>query len=214
MGFKKRRRKPSAKANREDSVEAFVHYKLPQQDLFFRSEPAIKEGPESRWRAARAVIDFGNALLTTGRKLRDARKLRDSVLVALLRRALITSEGIFNLLAYGLEEAAVSLTRTLMDIELNMKLVTADAADETAKRLAAWHYYASQRHGQDMLSDKETREGPLTAGDRLQEVISVTRSYAKHLESETFDDVRDARPLLTRQTSTMTSPRWTNRACI
>ena len=173
------------------TIEVPIQYALPQADLFFRDQPAISEGPSNHWAAARAVIDFGSALLVTSDQLRDERRIRDAVLATLLRRALITAEGIFTLLSRGLEEPGVALTRTLQDIELNIRLVTDDSSDRMAKRLAAYHYYGSQKHGQDMLSDPATREGPLTAGGRVQEVIAVAHSYAKHLESDAFDDVRD-----------------------
>lgn len=83
------------------------------------------------------------------------------------------------------------LSRTLLNIELNIKLVHRDDSDNMAKRLAAFHYYTYQQHGQDALSDRETREDMLEPASRVQEMVAVTRSYARLLESEVFDDVRD-----------------------
>ncbi len=168
-----------------------VESSLPQADLFARSNPAITEGPASAWELARTLIDFGSAVLATRVPLRTDHSIRDAVLIALLRRALITIEAVVNLLARSLEEPAIAISRTLLDIELSIKLVHNDSTDVMAKRLAAFHYYTHQQHGQDMLSDPDTRLHELTQAQRIAETVQVTKSYARLLDSDVFDDVRE-----------------------
>lgn len=172
----------------EFSIESVI----PQADLFFREHPAIEEGPPGPWNVGRAMIDFSNALLAAHPDLRGDHRIRDAVLVALLRRGIITTEAIYQLLSLGLLEPAVGLTRTLLDIEVAIKLIHADDQDEMGKRLAAYHYYAYQTHGQDMLSDRATRIETLGPHGRIPEIIEVAKQYARLLESDVFDDVREA----------------------
>ena len=163
---------------------------LPQADLFFRQEPAMHDGPESIWEAALTTIDFACAF-TARSRLRPDHLLRDLVLAALLRRATLTTEGVRHLLAAGLLEPAVSIDRTLLDIELAVTLIHADKSDTTAHRLAAYHYYAHQRHGQDMLSNRPTRHNVLAAHSRVPEIIEVSKAYAGFFQVSMFDSVRD-----------------------
>jgi hypothetical protein len=172
-------------------VRVTVESTLPQADLFARALPAITEGPSASWQLARTIIDFACAVLATRVPLREDHRIRDAVLTALLRRALVTIEAVVNLLAQSLEEPAIAVSRTLLDIELSIKLIHQDATDAMAKRLAAFHYYTYQRHGQDMLSDRETRLGELVSAQRVAETVEVARGYSHLLESDVFDDVRD-----------------------
>jgi len=172
-------------------MEVTVEATVPQADLFARQQPAITEGPATSWQLARTLIDFGSAVLAARAPLRTDHRIRDAVLIALLRRALVTVEGIINLLARSLEEPAIALSRTLLDIELSIKLIHKDPTDAMAKKLAAFHYYTYQRHGQDMLSDPATRLGQLASTQRIAETVQVARSYSQLLESDVFDDVRD-----------------------
>ena len=77
--------------------EVAVSASLPARDGFWRSHPAENEGSEKAWALARQVIDYGCALLSVV-EIRDDKRLRDAVLTALMRRLLITSEGINVLL--------------------------------------------------------------------------------------------------------------------
>lgn len=167
-----------------------IEVTLPQADLFFRDQPAVQEGPHKVWDAALTTIDFACAFAARSR-VRPNHRLCDLVLAALLRRAIITTEGIRHLLAAGLLEPAVSAGRTLLDIELAVTLVQADSSDTTAHRLAAYHYCAYQRHGQDMLSNRPTREGVLAEGGRVPEIVEVSRAYARLLEEPIFDSIRE-----------------------
>jgi hypothetical protein len=182
---------PSDQTPDPERVVVTLQSSVPQADLFRRDLPAIKEGPRSAWEAGRTLIDFGSAVLSSIGQLRSEHRIRDAVLIALLRRALITIESIYGLLARGLEETATALGRTLLEIDLNTKLVHQDKSDVMAKRLAAFHYYTYQQHGQGMLADPVTRKGTLDPAERVPETIEVSKSYARLLESEVFDDVRD-----------------------
>jgi hypothetical protein len=163
---------------------------LPGVDSFFRAQPAESEGPTDAWALARSVVDYGCVVLQVASAIRPARPTRDAVLAALLRRLLITAEGGINLLSHGLVEPAHALMRTLLDLELAFQLIHRDESDNFAKRLAAFHYLTYQEHGQDMLSDKSTRDEVLGKHDRVPEVIAISRSYARFLDEAVFDDVR------------------------
>jgi hypothetical protein len=180
----------SATSGGEAADEYAIEVTLPQADLFVRHQPAVQEGPPKAWDAAVSAIDFACALAARSR-VRPNHRLRDLVLAALLRRATITTEGIRHLLAAGLLEPAVSAGRTLLDIELAITLIHADSSDTTAHRLAAYHYSSYQRHGQDMLSNRPTREGVLAEGGRVPEIIEVSKAYARLLEEQIFDSVRE-----------------------
>jgi hypothetical protein len=141
-------------------------------------------------RIALQVIDYGCALFQVANAVRPERRVRDLVTAALLRRAVVTVEGIRALVFAGLMEPALSVSRTLMDIELSMKLVLRDKTDQKAHALAASHYLQYQLHGQEMLGNTPTREGMLGSADRIVEVRQIAKSYAAFLESPVFDGVR------------------------
>lgn len=168
-----------------------VSASIPSADLFFRNQPAELEGFEESWRVARSVVDFGCAILSSRPPLRSDRRVRDAVLAALLRRVLVTTEAVIELLSRGLLEPALATSRTLLDLHLAFRLIERDDSDRFARRLAAAHYVLMKRHGQDMLGNKPTREGVLRGSNRIPEVIESTRSYDAFLNSETFDDGRD-----------------------
>lgn len=90
-------------------------------------------------------------------------------------------------LASGLEEAALGLSRTLIEIDLNMKLVVQDPTERMAKRLAAFHNYGYQMHGQKILSDHDTRKKVLNKENGLARTVEVARSYVRFLEEPVFN---------------------------
>jgi hypothetical protein len=108
---------PDAAAGDDEVHEFALSASLPQADGFLRARLAETFGPERAWALARAVVDYGCALLQSG-TLREDRRLRDAVLTALLRRLLVTTESVIALLARGLYESAMAQTRTVLDIEL------------------------------------------------------------------------------------------------
>ena len=72
-----------------ETVTVTIDSAIPQADLFARDQPAIREGPARGWDIGRTLIDFGSAVLGTRGSLRQEHRIRDAVLIALLRRALI-----------------------------------------------------------------------------------------------------------------------------
>lgn len=174
-----------------ESIEVAISGQIPQSDQFFRQQPAELEGPAENWALVRTTVDFGSALFIHWNRVGREPALTDAVLQALLRRCLITAEGILTLLSHGLLEPAVAVSRTLLDIELAFRLILADPTGRMAKRLAAYHYLTYQRHGQDMLSDNPTREGTITNAGRIDELAAITGSYKRHFHASIFDEVRD-----------------------
>jgi hypothetical protein len=171
-------------------VEIQIDYPVAQIDLFHRDQPADREGDPHLWAVVRDVISFGSALLQGAPPPDPSSRPRDLILIALLRRALVTAEGVDTLLRRGLYEPAFALFRTLLDIELNLKLVAQDPTDTMARRLAAYHYLRYQRHGQRIAATPEARERR-KSGHGLNPV-AVARSYAAFLDSPMFDDIREA----------------------
>jgi hypothetical protein len=178
-----------------DANSAVVYYRAatPETDRFSRRQPALLEGPEQAWKASRDLIDFGVRLLELSGRVQtssDEEKVREFAYLALLRRALVTTEAAWMLLAKGLYEPALAQIRTLLDVQLNINLIHGDASPKMAIRLGAYHYLRNQRHGEKALRDRDTRIGALTDG-LIERTIEVARSYARHLESPVFDSVRD-----------------------
>jgi hypothetical protein len=173
------------------TIRASLASAIPQADLFLRDQPAALKGPPESWDLAQSVVDYGCALFQASNTTRDDHVVRDLVLSALLRRATVTVEGIVLLLGAGLEEPAIATSRTLLDIELAIKLIARDPSDRLAKRLAASHYVLMQQHGEDMLSDAPTRTGTLDRGGRVTEVREVARSYKRLLAQGTLADVEE-----------------------
>ena len=172
-------------------IEVAVASTVPQLDLFHRDQPAELEGPQENWSLAHTVLDFGCALLAHWKTIRSGHELKDAVLQALLRRCLITTEGLVALLSRGLLEPAIALERTLLDNELAVRLVLSDESGRMAKRLAAFHYLTYQAHGQDMLHDPATRQKHAVEAGRVQELAKISGSYKQFLKMPIFDEVRD-----------------------
>jgi hypothetical protein len=179
----------SDKDDKSKTFEVDLEGAFPQANLFFRDQPAMDEVSDETWKYTQTAIDYGCAVFISSTKTRPGKEVRDLVTSALLRRATVTTEGIVQLLAFGLVEPATALTRTLLDIEVSLKIIHADPTDRMAKRLAAYHYITMQQHGQDMLGDRDTREGSLAGAGRVDEVRQIAGSYKKMLESGVLADV-------------------------
>jgi Family of unknown function (DUF5677) len=158
--------------------------------LLLRERPASEELTEDARRLAYQVPEYGCALFAVANAVRPDHRVRDLVTAALLRRAVITLEGIRALTFAGLYEPAIGVARTLQDIELSIKLILRDDTDDMARALAAWHFLQYERHGRDMLKNPATREGMLKGDWTAEQVRLVAKNYASLLRSETFDSVR------------------------
>lgn len=176
----------------DESLQGGYEGHLGLHDLFHREAPASLEGESEHWELAREVIDHGCFVLTYANAIREGRGVRDSVTGALLRRALITAEAIRTLTAHGLEEPAAAQFRTLLDAQLNLRLVLTDSSDHMARRLAAYHYLGAKRHLQSQLSDPSRRAHLESVPEHHGWTLDVARKMKDYFNSETFDDVRDA----------------------
>lgn len=173
-----------------ETVSVQIGFEAPHADLFMRGEPVGRFCPPEYWAAAHHLVDHGNFILLRN-KVRPEERMRDLVMAALLRRALITTEAVTVNLYNGLAEPAVGLTRVLVDIELSAKLVSQDATGKYAKLLGGFSYRSSQQHGQRILGDPQTRRGIAERDpDQLDWLKGAARSYAKHFQSPVFDEVR------------------------
>lgn len=83
------------------------------------------------------------------------------------------------------------LFRTLLDIELNIRLITRDPSDRMAKRFAAYHYLGRQRQGEKLLRSRDVRKRMVEYYGDTSHTIEVARSYARYLEEPVFDEVRE-----------------------
>lgn len=165
--------------------------RVPQLDAFQRGAPPGRQAPEPIWRFAQELIDFGNSLYVSHRAVRAASPTRDLVMAALVRRALVIAEAIRAVVFRGLPEAALPLLRTLLDVRLSASLIVKDSSEHTAKRLAAYHYFAVQRHQQRILSDPITRDVLEQFEGARDEAVEIARRNKGWFESDTFREVRD-----------------------
>jgi hypothetical protein len=160
-------------------------------DAFKREAPPGDLGSSELWTFAAEFIDMCSAVFVQHNAVRKDHETRDLVLAALLRRALVITESVFSLSYNGLPEGAVGLVRTLLDIELNARLVAADSTDRTAKRYAAYHYFIGRRHGQKMSSDRATRSMLQRYEGAFEEVLDALRRHEEWFQTPGFAEVRD-----------------------
>lgn len=171
------------------TVRFSVKGRLPLSNKLGRDQPAALEGPPQAWQLAQQVVDHGVFILENVNAVTEGRKVRDLVIGALLRRALITAEGVRTCVFHGLEESTVVLLRTLLEAELNLQLVTNDSSEEMATRLAAYHYLKAKRHVTDVLEHPEVQAGE----DEFKGFMKgVGRQQKEFFASPTFDRVRES----------------------
>jgi hypothetical protein len=159
-------------------------------NAFSRDNPPGHVGASEVWSFAPQFVDMCSAIFLQHNAVRSGRETRDLVLAALFRRAIITTESVLNLLYHGMPEGAVGLVRTLLDIELNARLVAGDSTDKMAKRYAAYHYFAGKRHGQKMVSDRDTRSMLQRYEGAFDETLDTLRRHKAWFEAPGFDEVR------------------------
>src|SRR5215831_15692555 len=83
------------------------------------------------------------------------------------------------------------LMRCLLDIDVNMRLVTRDNSDKTARKLAAYHYFAVKKHQQRILTDPLSRKLVEQFEGGKEETIGIARKNAEWFNAPGFADVRD-----------------------
>jgi len=160
-------------------------------DLFARDHPAGMEGPPEAWDFARTVIDHGCFLFRKLDPFPSESGLRDLIIQALLRRVLITGEAIRSLLAGGLEEPARATYRTLLELERDLRLVIADSADTSARRLALFLAVKGQRNFAKAARDPTTRDLIQKDAGFFDWFRGRSRSFRHWLDSPGFQDVAD-----------------------
>jgi uncharacterized protein DUF5677 len=173
--------------NLSDKSEGYIRL----LDSFDRDFPVWLRGDPVAWELVRNVIDHGCFVLEHANAIREGRVVRDSVTGALIRRALITTEGIRVLTMAGLEESASAQFRTLLDIQLNLRLVLQDDSDTMAHRLAAHHYLGSQRHLQGLPTDPDHRDALLAdRPEQAQWMKTVASKMKRYFDSDSFKEIK------------------------
>lgn len=171
--------------------EVTISGKFGQGNLFWRAEPAAREGPPEVWELVRTVVDHGCFIFENVNNVRPESGVRDVVIAAIFRRILITGEAVRVLLTIGLEEPAVATFRTLLDLEVNLRLVLADDSDETARRLGLFFFVQGRRHFRRVTRDVGTRED--VQGDEVhwEWLTRTSRAFKGMLDHERFKDIRE-----------------------
>ena len=162
-----------------------------QRELFAREHPASLEGPPEAWDLAKIVVNHGCCIFEKLASGRPELGLRDVVVQALFRRILITGEAVRSLLARGLEEPAFATSRTLLELERDLRLVIADPSDTRARRLAAFLPVKGRRNFDKAAKSPDTLK--LLRGNAVffGWFRERSRSFREWLESETFHDVAE-----------------------
>ena len=174
----------------DSTFELYGHF-IGETDLFARNQPADLEGPQETWLLTRDIIDQGCTMLRYLRFVDPISTWRVQAVAALFRRILITAEAIRLLISKGLDEPALSTSRTLLELEVNLRLVINDSSDMMARRLAFFYFVRGRRHFLHTTRDNDTR-------DLLQEdsrhwgwTIDMSRLFKTGLKSGDFDDIRE-----------------------
>ena len=155
-------------------------------DLFARNHPASLEGQPEVWSFAKTVIDHGGYLFKKLDTIRSELRFRDLVVQALFRRILITGEAIRSLLERGLEEPVLATSRTLLELERDLRLVEADPTDTRARRLALFLAVKGRRNFAKATNNPDTRD--LMKGDAhfFNWFRRRSRSFRQWFKSEAF----------------------------
>jgi hypothetical protein len=175
----------------ENTSNYIISGSIMRADLFHRVHPASIDISNEYREFVQEVIDHGCLILHEVNGIRPGNEMRDSVTAALLRRTLITGEGVRVLLMQGLEEDALVLFRTLLDIEVNFRLVTSDKTDEMARRLAAFQYLKGQHHINKIFSHPCTRKDIDENAQDLKFMHEAGKRMKEHFGMPAFDAVRD-----------------------
>ena len=162
-----------------------------ETELFARDQPADLEGPRETWLLTQSVIDQGCTILRCLRFVDPISEWRVQAVAALFRRILITAEAVRLLISKGLDEPSLSTSRTLLELEMNLRLVVNDPSDRMARRLAFFYLVRGRRHFRQTASDDETRallqENPRHWGW----TIDMSRFFKTSRNSEHFADIRE-----------------------
>ena len=163
--------------------------RLWESDLFARDHPASLEGQPEVWVFARTVIDHGGHLFKKLDTIRSELRFRDLVVQALFRRILITGEAIRLLVERGLEEPVLATSRTLLELERDLRLVVADPTDTRARRLALFLAVKGRRNFAKAASDPNTLDLMKADAHFFEWFRRRSRSFRQWFKSEAFRDL-------------------------
>ena len=168
-----------------------VHGRLEQADLFLRDQPFSAHFPEGICGLIREVIDHGGFVLRELRFPSDTPPPRRVVITALLRRILITAEAIRVLTNRGLEEPAIATLRTLLELELNLRLVANDPTDRMARRMLYFYAVRGRRHFRNATTNAATRELFQESMTFWTWAKEKSRFFKEQVSSDDFEDIRE-----------------------
>jgi hypothetical protein len=162
-------------------------------DPFHRLTPLDQSTLKLPWEAATAVLEATwRFLLGSGDVSVLSTKHQQTVIVAaLVRRAVVITEGIFRLLRGGLIEPAFGLYRTLLEIHFTLKLVLEDDTSKMALRLLGYDCYQRHLYGEKQLRNPLTREVLENSIGEKKNVAAKAKSWRLTLEDPAFDTVRE-----------------------
>ena len=179
-------------SNMNDDTEAhFVSGFFGQADLFLRDQPVSARIPEAIRQLACEVIDHGGFIITHLRFTNEASPSRRMVVTAIFRRILITAEAVRVLTSRALEEPAVATLRTLLELELNLRLVVDDPTDRMARRLIYFYAIRGRRHFRKATKDARTRELFQENSEHWSWVKEMSRFFKEQLSADEFEDIRE-----------------------
>ena len=175
---------------KEDAEAHFVSGFIGQADLFLRDQPVSARVPEGIRQLACEVIDHGGFIISNLRFPDEASSSRQMVITAVFRRILITAEAVRTLTNRGLEEPAFATLRTLLELELNLRLVVNDPTDRMARRLIYFYAIRGRRHFSKATRDTRTRELFQENNDHWTWAKEMSRSFKEQLSADEFEDIR------------------------
>ena len=176
---------------RKDTESYVVSGFMGQADLFLRDQPVSARVPERIRQLACDVIDHGGFIISNLRFPNEASPSRRMVIAALFRRILITAEAVRMLTNRGLEEPAVATLRTLLELELNLRLVVNDPTDRMARRLIYFYAIRGRRHFSKATGDPRTRELFQEDSEHWTWATEMSRFFKEQLSADEFEDIRE-----------------------
>ena len=131
-----------------------------------------------------ATIDHGCFALKRLSEMQTESQYRDVMVLALLRRILITAEAVRTLATNRLVDPAMATRRTLLDLEVSLRLVVADDSDDRARYLYLSHAVRARRSAQASMQHTGTRE-LIQANPRFWDWFKgMSRSAKRRLDAE------------------------------
>ena len=176
---------------KKDTGAHLVSGLIGQADLFLRDQPVSPRVPEAIRQLVCDVIDHGGFILRNLWFPKETSSSRGMVITAVFRRILITAEAVRMLTNRGLEEPAVATLRTLLELELNLRLVVNDSTDRMARRLIYFYAIRGRRHFSKATGDTRTRELFQEDGEHWTWAKEMSRFFKEQLSTDEFEDIRE-----------------------